>query len=297
MENNINWEKINDQLSIAHFISAQDKQRIYLKKWHAKVASESEKVIFLFHDICQYHGRFESMVKWCQEKNPNISFIAMDFVGHGLSSGTRGHFDEFDFLVQDIFRLLDKEQKLSHSKWFILAHGLGGLGILDLLNRYPSRFAKKIDGLILSNFIFELEQQPLIKWINNSFSSIGSRVRYQKVFHGSEITSDHEEALLFEKDSLIVHRPTRGALQAIKSKIETVYRDAYFLDLPILLLLSGDDKYLRTKGIEYFVMGVKKNLLSEKNYSNFKHDLYNEKEKKIVYNDILEWIYTNEKNN
>jgi alpha-beta hydrolase superfamily lysophospholipase len=292
--NKLEWKKINERESIAHFLSAQDNQFIYLKKWNAKIANDHEKIIFLFHDLCQYHGRFESLVKWYQEHNPEITFVAMDFVGHGLSSGTRGHFDDFDFLVKDLFYLLDNEDKGIDQRWFLLAHGLGSLVLLDLLNQYPSKFMKKIDGLILSNFVFNFKEGLVLKWFNRSFFKFGARVRLQKFFQGNEITSDPAEAIIFEKDSLIVHRPTKGALDAIKRKSSRVYRDAYFLDWPILLLNSKNDKHQLFNGMEYFLLGIKKNLLTEKNYSNLKHDLYNEKDKNIVFNDILEWINTYE---
>lgn len=297
-QNMFDWKNIKERESTAHFLSAQDNQLIYLKKWHAKTATNKEKVVFLFHDLCQYHGRFEALIKWVQERDENITFVAMDLVGHGLSSGTRGHFDQFEYLVRDILYLLENEKKEVNQEWFLLAHGLGGLILLDLVNKYPAAFASKINGLILSNFIIDLVNKPLAKWLSVPFSKINfaSKIRLQKIFTANEMTNDHDEVIGFEKDSLIVHRPTWAALEAIREKATNIYRDAYFLDWPILVLQSGNDKYLRDQGMEFFLMGIKKNLLTEKHYSNLKHDLYNEKEKVTVFNDLLEWINTHEKN-
>ena len=291
-----NWEKINPRTSISHFFSAQENHLIYLKKWHAENPDLEQKIIFLFHDLCQYHGRFLSLVNEMQKMDPTITFIAMDFVGHGLSSGTRGHFDHFEFIADDISYLMNNEIKKENHQWFVIGHGLGGLAVLDLLNRETGYFENKIDGLILSNFIFELEEKLIFNWFSSSFPKISERLRISKVFLGNNLTNDENEALLFEQDPLIVHRPTWGVVQAIKKQSLKVYRGAYFLNWPILLLQSGEDKFLLSKGIEYFVMGVKKNLLTEKSYSNLKHDLYNEKDKISVYNDILKWIGTHEKN-
>jgi alpha-beta hydrolase superfamily lysophospholipase len=297
MHNSLNWKVINPSTSIAHFSSAQDGQQIYVKKWHAKAVSNNEKVVFLFHDICQYHGRFESFIHWIQENDESISFVAMDFVGHGLSSGTRAHFDEFDVLVKDIFYLLNTEDKKENQEWIILAHGLGGLGILDLVNKYPAQFSSKINALIISNFIFNFKANPYLNYINKNLSGLNfiSRVRLLKIFEGHEITTDNHEATMFEKDSLIVHRPTNASLLALKEKSANVYRDAYFLDWPILVLQSGNDKFLLTQGMDYFLKGIKKTLLTEKHYSNLKRDLYNEKYKELVFKDLLEWINTYEK--
>ena len=297
VQNKLEWIEIRERESIAHFVSAQDSQLIYIKKWHAQATGGKEKVIFLFHDICQYHGRFESLVRWTQENDSSVTFIAMDFVGHGLSSGTRAHFDQFDFLVKDIWHLLLNEEKGDLQQWFVLAHGLGGLALLDLLNKYPGEFDTKLNGLIVSNFISNFAINPYLDYLNKSLlrMSFMSHVRLQKIFQGHEITSDNHEAIMFEKDSLIVHRPTKASLEAIKEKSTNIYRDAYFLDWPILVLQSGNDKFLLSRGMEYFLKGIKKNLLTEKYYSNLKRDLYNENDKELVFNDLLQWINTYEK--
>lgn len=295
VQNKLQWEKINDYESTAHFVSNQDEHLIYLKKWQRKGNGEKEKVIFLFHDVCQYHGRFLSFIKWTQNQDQDVTFVAMDFVGHGCSSGTRGHFDQFDFLVKDVFYFLFHEEKIENQEWYLVGHGLGGLAILDLLNRYAVNFESKIDGLIISNFIFHFNEIPFMKFLSDSLPKFSSRLRLQKIFLGNEITSDYNEAILFEQDALILHRPTFGVLESIKEQSLGVYREAYFLDWPILVMQSGDDKFLMTKGMEFFLMGVKKNLLTEKNYSKLKHDLYNEKDKEQVFNDIIEWIGTHEK--
>jgi hypothetical protein len=180
--------------------------------------------------------------------------------------------------------------KKENQQWFVIGHGLGGLAVLDLLNREAGYFENKIDGLILSNFIFELEEKLIFSLFSSSFPKISERLRISKVFLGNSLTNDENEALLFEQDPLIVHRPTWGVVQAIKKQSLNVYRGAYFLNWPILLLQSGADKFLLNKGIEYFVMGVKKNLLTEKSYSNLKHDLYNEKDKnKIIKDPTKSW--------
>jgi alpha-beta hydrolase superfamily lysophospholipase len=163
------------------------------------------------------------------------------------------------------------------------------------MHKFPAQFERKIDGLVLSNFILKFEYSRLFKLLNPPLTHFVSRLRAQKVFHGPDMTSDDHHAILFEQDSLIVHRPTWSAINSIKEKLNMVYRDAYFLNWPILVLQSEHDKYIIKQGMEYFLKGIKKNLLTEKNYSNLKHDLYNETDKEMVFNDLVEWINKHEK--
>ena len=142
------WKQVAHKTSAAHFsstvkLSGNNSNQVYVKKYEALTNNPEGKVTaFLLHDIGQYHGRFEQMIKWIQERNPSVTFIAMDFVGHGLSSGTRGHFENFEQLVSDFLCLLRTHEKdHSHNeKLIILGHGLGGLVALDSLKRLQSEY-------------------------------------------------------------------------------------------------------------------------------------------------------------
>src|SRR5690606_14747802 len=109
--------------------------------------------IFLFHDVASYHGRFANMIKWFQGQHPEINFVMMDFLGHGLSSGTRGHIASFNDLVSDVAYVFANEEKKPQERWIALGQGVGALSLLDLLNRFDESIKGKIDQLVLSNFV------------------------------------------------------------------------------------------------------------------------------------------------
>ena len=159
------WKSLDNNISVTHFSSTaaiddpQNRGQIYVKKYEAIKNDPNKKItVFLLHDIGQYHGRFLRLIDWMRIENPGVSFIAIDFIGHGLSSGTRGHFEKFDHLVGDFLHVLTtvKKDQLKNEKWIVLGHGMGGLVALDLLNRFQSSVVGQIDGLILSNFILKL---------------------------------------------------------------------------------------------------------------------------------------------
>jgi alpha-beta hydrolase superfamily lysophospholipase len=287
-QNKIEWERINLHESISHFTSKQDNQKIYLKKWHAKYDSEKEKVIILLHDIGKYHNHFRSLVKWYQERNNDFTFIALDFVGHGLSSGTRGHFDQFDNLVEDVNHFFMHEERGHEHEWYVIADGVGGLVLLDLINKYPEQFSSKINGIILSNFIFEFEDYQIGKWLNWRVPRLISHFQIEFKTHNHNLSSK-------KNDSLIVPKLTLISKEEIKHKLKLVYRDAYFLDWPILVLTSGDGDKNSINKLSFFLRGIKKNLLKEKHYSNLTSDLYNDQQRELAFHDLEEWINTHEK--
>jgi acylglycerol lipase len=296
---NLNWEEIATNVFISQFDSCSSldnlsKNKIYVKKIESKIKSVDKKItVFLSHDIGQHHGRFKKFVDWTIENNSGVSFISMDFIGHGLSSGTRGHFDKIDYLAEDLFKLtqlLDKDEDGSE-KWIILGHGLGGLVALDLMNRFEFRPKSKIDGLILSNFISNAEA-PILNFekklenYSSIFKKLISKTRFIRHRPGVEVLTNGEDILQYELDPLIVHRPTLNSFKEISKRLKLVYQDSYFLDKPVMLLSSE----VESSTLEYFSKGIKKELLSEKKYSLMKHDLYNETERMSVFNDIKNWM-------
>ncbi len=301
----ISWKQLENNISVGHFTSTNSapgykSSQIYVKKYEALKSNSKNKVtIFLFHDICQHHGRFQSFIDWAREKNPEISFVAMDFVGHGLSSGTRGHFEKFDHLVTDVHFLLNHLEKNSNDKWIVMGHGLGGLVALDLYNRFQDSAGLLIDGLILSNFILkfqtlllQLEDQNLFK--KSGLEKFIAHSRPLRIFKSNEILSFPEDILNYEQDPLVVHRPTLKSMKEIQKKITNIYQDSYFLGTPLMLIKSEHGVGTLGQEIDYFAKGIKKDLLTEKKYSLMRHDLYNEREKEIVFQDIMNWMNTYE---
>lgn len=303
----INWKKLDENITVGHFLSSNttpgyNPSQLYVKKIEAlEKNSKNAITLFLLHDIGQHHGRFDSLIEWIKQRNSNVTFVSMDFVGHGLSSGTRGHFEQFDYLVNDFHYLLEQFTKKvdQQEKWFVLGHGMGGLVALDLLNRFQDSVENKIDGLVLSNFILKFssvllkaEEASLLE--KTGIKKLLYRSRPLRIFKGNEVLTCPEAQLNFEQDPLVIHRPTLRSVKEIQKRMANVYQDSYFLSKPLMLLKSESGANLLSNGMDYFSRGIKKELLTEKKYSHMKHDLYNESEKENVFLDILHWMNTNE---
>ena len=295
MQSSITWNRLSSNVEVTHFSSQTGNNQIYLKKIKALNAKENFKTVFLFHDLASYHGRFSQLVQWFQAQHPNVAFVLMDFAGHGLSSGTRGHIEHFNDLVDDISHAFSLFNKEDQEEWIALGHGVGALALLELANRFDTDLNFKIDKFIFSNFVLNFSslilniQDTLIE--NASvLKNIMKLTRPVEIYLPDQILSDPDEQRRYLDDPLIVRRPTYHSLQCINAKIKRLYQDAYFLDKPTLLLQS-ESPYLFLNGMDSFSKGFKKELLTEKKYSNLKHDLYNERDNLIVFNDIAQWIF------
>jgi alpha-beta hydrolase superfamily lysophospholipase len=290
----LKWKELSGGTSVTHFSSFLPNQQIYLKKIKAHKESKNPVTIFLFHDLASYHGRFYNLMNWFKAHHPYVNFVMMDFLGHGLSSGTRGHIEHFSHLVNDVahvFRIMEKE---SNEKWIALGQGIGALSLLDLVNRFDDSIKNKIDKLVLSNFILNFNS-PLLSIQNRLLEKIlpleglMRTTRPMEIYLPDKMLTHPREQGIYMEDPLIVRNPTFQTFKCINSKLKNVFQDSYFIDRPTLILQS-ESPYLLMSGMDSFSKGLKKGLLSEKKYSNLKHDLYNEKDNFPVFNDIANWI-------
>lgn len=296
MNSQLQWKELTKSISIAHFNSVESDQKLYLKKW-TNVTSDlkAKYTLFLCHDYCHNHHSFQDFIDWILMHLKEVEIVTYDYIGHGLSSGTRGHFDDFDNLVVDTLNIVNSLEINTKSTLIGLGHGLGGLILLDLYNRHSNNLKHRINLIGLTSFIINADKLPIdLKYNFVQNNKFVNRLKLSEFYHASELTHQPEKALYFAQDPLIIHRPTLGSIFEIKVKSKNIYQDAYFLDIPVFVGWSENDKYIYHPGMNYFLKGVKKDLLSEKRYSLMKHDLYNEIDSLTFYEDLLTWIKNNE---
>jgi alpha-beta hydrolase superfamily lysophospholipase len=301
------WKNVSPEVSVTSFDSVTKNSgygasKIFVKYIKAKKEGSGAKVtLILLHDLGQHHGRFNKFIDWIVSERPSYSIVCMDFVGHGSSSGTRGHFEKFDDLASDVHTLFNKI--MNHKKdefWVLLGQGVGGVVALDYYNRFQPEKHSKIDAIILSNFtmnfnssLFQLSDYSSVR--PGIVKNLISHVRPLYVLKPEELLCDPQEILEYKKDPLVIHRPTINSIQEIRLKMGGLHQNSYFLEIPTLLLKGEADPLIYQSGIEHFARGIKKDLLAQKNYSLMKHDLYNEMSRETVFNDISEWIKSYEK--
>lgn len=293
-----NWSDIGNQQAICQVSATWESHFVYLKNWTTNLKPEEIKYnLILLHDLGHYGERFSNFINWLKVKNKNIAIFTIDCIGHGLSTGTRGHIDEFETYVSDLQRAF-KMINFHDKEVLILGHGMGGLLAIDLYNRYSHQLNFKIHGLILTSFIMKYDQLLLNQNLSNVVSKgFFKRLKIANFFEPNLITNYQEAGIAFAQDPLVVHRPSLGLIKELKEKSQSIYQDAYYLDVPIFVAWSENDHYLNKLGMNYFVKGVKKELLFEKKYSLMRHDLYNERDSQTFFEDLLNWILKYEENN
>jgi alpha-beta hydrolase superfamily lysophospholipase len=115
LEKKIQWKSVSPRVSVTNYSSVTKSSgygssKIFVKHIKALKEADGPRVsLFLLHDLGQHHGRFQKFIDWVMKEHPSYSIFCIDFVGHGSSSGTRGHFEKFDDLASDVHLLFQED--------------------------------------------------------------------------------------------------------------------------------------------------------------------------------------------
>jgi alpha-beta hydrolase superfamily lysophospholipase len=219
---------------------------------------------------------------------------AMDFRGHGISTGGRGAVGRWDDYLRDL------AQFLAAPLWtppgdttpyprFILAHSHGGLvaAAAALRGRLSG-----IAGLVLSSPFFNPGFPiPLHK---RALASVGNlllpNLRISSGLRGTPMCSDPDLQADTANDPLINRTATPRWFVGMRRAQAEVGGNAADIKLPTLTLLGTADRVADIAAIRsvHAALGSPDKRLIE--YDGFLHELLREKDRARVFADIVAWL-------
>jgi len=147
MELNLNLSKVEEISIPVPWGEIRGKQFNKLQESNASSKSNFNKSIpiLCFHGWLDNCGTFDKLIPLIHNKHPDLTFIAIDFTGHGKSSHKPNGTYEIDSIknILDVARIVN-HLKLNESGFNVLAHSMG----YDILMQYNCIFPNKIKSFI-----------------------------------------------------------------------------------------------------------------------------------------------------
>ncbi len=297
------------------FLSTDKKTKIHALKWEPD-QGEISGVLQISHGMIEHVERYEAFAKYLTEKG--FVVVGNDHLGHGnsvISQDDWGYFapkNGSDLVVKDLQKLrMHIQKKYPEVPYFILGHSMGSF----LLRKYLAHYGAGLSGAV----IMGTGTQPNIAvqtgkflcsflalfhgWHYRSelvdqliFSSNNSK--FQGKDGGSWLTKDIEIAAAYQKDPRCTFKFT---LNGFYNLFDTIYeinqkKNIYAIpkELPLLLVSGQDDPVgnygtgVRKAYETYQEAGIQD--ISCKLYPSDRHEILNEIDREIVYDDIYRWL-------
>lgn len=302
-----------------YFDSSDGESKIYAKVWKPQ---NPKMLLQISHGMVEHIERYEDFALFLNEHN--ILVFGNDHLGHGKTVNSEEDFGYFckqnaeTNVIDDLYKLTCiMKNQYKDLPLIFLGHSMGSI----FLRAYLCKYGNELDGAIIMGTA--TENKELIKvgirltqriakikgWkyrskLVDKLAFGGFNKRFGKKGGKEWLTRDNNQVLKYVNDKRCSFIFTVNAYNALFKIIDTLNDDVNLHKMPKdlhILIVSGKDDPVSKFGKSVLEVYEKFNEIGLYNvnyklYDECRHEILNELDKEIIYNDILNWvenIYTN----
>ncbi len=284
------------QTSVLHSFNSKDRCHVKKVSHHGADKGQGDLVqVFFIHDIFEHSMRWypliENLLPNCPE---NYHFILHDLKGHGMSTGTRTHIDDFSVYCKDLATLINlcKQHRHQKSKIILIGQGMGSLVILKAIEQYRHLIDATIGGVVLLNPSFKLafEIPYALKVSSNNCLSFLPKIRLARPFSGNDLFEFTVDAEEYNADPLIPNFLSLGLMTQLLKSTKELRQFSYFVDAPSLFLCGKKGPLFDPDSAFLFHKGIPNTQSLYLQYPECKHGLLYGQNKEEIMLTIKNWI-------
>lgn len=247
------------------------------------ILADARAVLVIVHGLCEHSGRYQHVT--AEFNHFGYSVYRFDNRGHGRSGGDRGYINDFNELIDDAAKVVDRVRLENPDlPVFMLGHSLGGFIAAAYALKYPGR----LSGQVLSGAALMI--QPGLAALEGVDVSETPRAPIintltDKVCRDPEVVRAYREDPLNLKEfttRLMSESLLRGARWLMDRQVEYT--------CPCLILHGGADQIVTPDTSSYFYQHIASRDKKLKIYDGLYHEILNEPEKDAVIKDIHVWL-------
>jgi len=255
----------------------------------------SPKLHFLIvHGAVEHSGRHQDLVNFLLKSYSDVAVTVFDHSGHGRSGGPRSYIGSYEVWVKDLLTVGEFVQSKNNpeTKTIICAHSLGGLitltRILDTSYGWPFPLA----GLILSAPCIrpKIMFKDISEFLLEKLDRVTPYLRLPMLYKGAHLTHDPQRANDFDTDSLIPKYMTVRMAKQIVDASSRIRGMSYYLKVPNLFLVAGQDYIVDPESTLLFAHGIDKQLTQIVEYPEGYHELWNETQRLEIFKTMKTWV-------
>lgn len=243
-------------------------------------------VVVLVHGFGEHSGRYKGNVIPILVSS-GFAVVSYDNVGHGKSSGKRGHCPSYDALLDILRDVIDKAKGFyPNTPLFLYGHSMGG----NLVLNYALRRDSEISGVIATSPYLRLAFQPP-KWkmlLGKFMLKIMPSITLPSGLDPNGISRIPEEVAKYKNDPLVHDKVSPMFSFPIMDAGEWAIENASKLTVDTLLMHGTADQIIDHKATQEFHQNSTRTTL--KLYEGGFHELHYDLCSDEMLTTITSWL-------
>jgi alpha-beta hydrolase superfamily lysophospholipase len=270
------------------FFASRDGLQLYHEIWPAHGAAKA--TVLFVHGYGDHCARYPYASAHFTGRG--YDWVTFDYRGHGQAAGTRGHCYHFEEYLGD----LDAALQLAHRRaggrpLYVVATSHGAL----VTTRYLTDGASKppaIRGLVMSSPFFGVSMKvPAVKAAAGRLvSRLIPRLAMSNQIRSEDLSRDPAVVDAHRQDRWTHGVATARWFTEMTAAQAYCQRHAAELDLPLLMLVAGDDRLASAQAsrdmFEAMTQADKQFIL----YPGYFHEVLNDTGRETVFADLEQWL-------
>ncbi|MEM1638464.1 MAG: alpha/beta hydrolase [Desulfurococcaceae archaeon] len=247
----------------------------------------NEDIVIGVHGIAEHGGRYSHLGEYLSSNG--YGFCIMDLRGHGKTAEytEKGYVDKFEEFIYDLDSFISKIIKQTgHTRVHLLGHSMGGL----IAVYYAGYVGKNIKSLITSGAAVYLPIPIFTKILLTLVNTISPRSKAKLPINPAELSTDLETAKKYVEDPLVVKNLTLRLLAELYSASKRVWKYIENINVPVLIMHGEKDRVVPVEASKRLYNALKVEDKQLVIFPEMKHEILNEKNKKLVLETILKWL-------
>lgn len=275
--------------NIEGFFEGRELKKLFYQYWLPD-GEEVKAYIIALHGWGTHSDRLKLPAEYLTEKG--YAVYAFDLRGHYRNTGEiSGHIDSMDHIQKDILLFMDTVRKVAKDKKiFLMGHSFGGLISLIFAIHHPTLPGVLISSPLLGMFMKLSIGKKVIKSISSTISKLSSNKILNNEIDQNQLTSDLKILRSHISDKHKIEVISAKSASEIDKYTKWAVENASNLICPVFIMQGGNDKIVDKKKAEDVFKKVRSKDKTYREYAGFLHELWNEKGRAQVYQDMYVWL-------
>lgn len=264
---------------------------LYVRDWPVPAGTRRRGAALIVHGLGEHSGRYDHVAAALNASG--IAVRSYDHRGFGQSGGTRGVIPNETALLDDAKLVFDAFATEARSSGdtelpFLIGHSMGGaIAARAVTGRWITP-----GGLVLSSPALKLPLRALDRWRVRLGAALAPNKTQPHGLPLDKISHDQDVPVATKRDPFCHDRVSPRLVSFLLDSGLKARRGAARIEIPTLLLVSGDDRLVDPEGAREFARAMPSGRVTLYEYEELYHEVFNEREpdRSRVLGDLRDWI-------